>query len=182
GHRFAGELSERRGEPGRAAAGGDRGGDIGERQRDHGVLQRAGIFARTETARWRGDRSGIAEARGRGGAAAPDPDAGRRHSRNRRPSGQPPWIAARSAARPHDRLSQSGKLGDQEVKTRRGFTLLEMMVATVILAVAIVGLLSGITGALRNAARLTEYDRAVQLARLRMNELVVDERLPRNVA
>jgi general secretion pathway protein I len=68
------------------------------------------------------------------------------------------------------------------VKTRRGFTLLEMMVATVILAVAIVGLLSGITGALRNAARLTEYDRAVQLARLRMNELVVDERLPRNVA
>jgi len=67
------------------------------------------------------------------------------------------------------------------VRTRHGFTLLEMMVATVILAVAIVGLLSGITGALRNAARLTEYDRAVQLARLRMNELVVDERLPRDV-
>ena len=52
------------------------------------------------------------------------------------------------------------------------------MVATVIMAVAIVGLLSGITGALRNAARLTDYDRAVQLARLRMNELLVDQRLP----
>jgi general secretion pathway protein I len=66
------------------------------------------------------------------------------------------------------------------VRSERGFTLLEMMVATVILAVAIVGLMSGISGALRNAARLTDYDRAVQLARLRMNELVVDERLPRD--
>ena len=66
------------------------------------------------------------------------------------------------------------------MRSERGFTLLEMMVATVILAVAIVGLMSGISGALRNAARLTDYDRAVQLARLRMNELVVDERLPRD--
>lgn len=54
------------------------------------------------------------------------------------------------------------------------------MVATVIMAVAVVGLLSGISGALRNAARLTDYDRAVQLARLRMNELLVDQRLPRD--
>jgi len=52
------------------------------------------------------------------------------------------------------------------------------MVATVILAVAVVGLLSGISGSLRNAARLTDYDRAVQLARLRMNDLLVDNRLP----
>ena len=66
------------------------------------------------------------------------------------------------------------------MRSERGFTLLEMMVATVILAVAIVGLMSGISGALRNAARLTDYDRAVQLARLRMNELVVDERIPRD--
>jgi len=61
---------------------------------------------------------------------------------------------------------------------KRGFTLLEMMVATVILAVAVVGLLSGISGALRNAARLTSYDRVVQLARLRMNDLLLDSRLP----
>ena len=66
------------------------------------------------------------------------------------------------------------------MRRARGFTLLEMIVATVILAVAVVGLLSGITGALRNAARLTAYDRVVQLARLRMNELLVDSRMPRD--
>jgi hypothetical protein len=54
-----------------------------------------------------------------------------------------------------------------------------MMVATVILGVAIVGLVAGISGALRNASRLTDYDRAVQLGRQRMNELLVDDRLPR---
>jgi hypothetical protein len=54
------------------------------------------------------------------------------------------------------------------------------MVATVIMAVAVVGLLAGISGALRNAARLTDYDRAVQLARLEMNELLVDTRIPRD--
>jgi hypothetical protein len=54
-----------------------------------------------------------------------------------------------------------------------------MMVATVILAVAVVGVMAGISGALRNAARLTSYDRAVQLARQRMNDLLLDDRLPR---
>jgi hypothetical protein len=55
-----------------------------------------------------------------------------------------------------------------------------MMVATTIMAIAIVGLLSGISGAMRNASRLTDYDRAVQLARLRMNELLVNQQLPRD--
>jgi general secretion pathway protein I len=62
--------------------------------------------------------------------------------------------------------------------TRRGFTLLEMLVATTIMAVAVVGLLAAISGAERNAARLREYDRAVQLARLQMNELLLDRLLP----
>jgi general secretion pathway protein I len=62
---------------------------------------------------------------------------------------------------------------------RRGFTLLEMVVATAIMGIAIVGLLSGISGAARNAARLREHDRAVQLARLRMNEILLDDRFPR---
>lgn len=61
---------------------------------------------------------------------------------------------------------------------KRGFTLLEMLVASTIMAVAIVGLLSGIGGATRNAARLRDYDRAAQLARLRMNELLANATLP----
>lgn len=61
----------------------------------------------------------------------------------------------------------------------RGFTLLEMLVASTIMAIAIVGLLTGIAGATRNAARLRDYDRAVQLARLRMNELLADITIPR---
>ncbi len=65
--------------------------------------------------------------------------------------------------------------------TRRGFTLLEMIVATTIMAIAIVGLLSGISTATRNAARLRDYDAVVQLARLRMNDLLLDSRLPRDV-
>jgi general secretion pathway protein I len=64
---------------------------------------------------------------------------------------------------------------------RRGFTLLEMLVATTLVAIAVVGLLQGITVSTRNAARLRDYDRAVQLGRLRMNELMVDPRIPRNV-
>ena len=65
--------------------------------------------------------------------------------------------------------------------TRRGFTLLEMLVATTIMAVAVIGLLSGIANTTRNAARLRDYDRVVQLARLRMNDLLLEERLPLGV-
>jgi general secretion pathway protein I len=63
------------------------------------------------------------------------------------------------------------------VSHRRGFTLLEMMVATTIMAVAIVGLFSGIAGATRNAVRLRDYDRATLLARMKMNELLADDNL-----
>ena len=66
------------------------------------------------------------------------------------------------------------------VRANRGFTLLEMIVATTIMGVAVTGLLAGLSGATRNAARLRDYDRVVQLARLRMNELLLDERLPRD--
>jgi general secretion pathway protein I len=66
------------------------------------------------------------------------------------------------------------------VSARRGFTLLEMIVASTIMAIAVVGLMATLSGASRNAARLRDYDRAVQLARLRMNELLLDETLPPN--
>jgi general secretion pathway protein I len=67
-----------------------------------------------------------------------------------------------------------------KVNSRRGFTLLEMIVATTIMGIAVVGLMSGLSGATRNAARLRDYDRAAQLARLKMNELLLDPTLPRN--
>ena len=65
------------------------------------------------------------------------------------------------------------------MRRRGGFTLLEMIVATTVFAVAVVGLLAGLSSTTRNATRLREYDRAVQLARLRMNDLIADYKLPR---
>jgi general secretion pathway protein I len=60
----------------------------------------------------------------------------------------------------------------------RGFSLLEVMVATFIMAVAVVALLSNLTTSLRNASRLTDYDRAALLARHKMDELLLIPRLP----
>jgi general secretion pathway protein I len=53
-----------------------------------------------------------------------------------------------------------------------------MVVATLIMAIAVVGLLSSISGAARNAARLRDYDRVVQLGRLRMNDILADPTVP----
>lgn len=68
------------------------------------------------------------------------------------------------------------------MKRNRGFTLLEVMVATTIMAIAVVGLLSSLSASLRNAARLTDYDRSALLARRKMDELLLDRRLPRFAA
>ena len=62
----------------------------------------------------------------------------------------------------------------------RGFTLLEMLVATAIMGLAVVGLLSNISTSLQHASRLTEYDRAALVARRTMDELLVNARLPYN--
>jgi general secretion pathway protein I len=63
---------------------------------------------------------------------------------------------------------------------RAGFTLLEVLVATLIMGIAVSGILSGMAGASRNAARLTDIDRATLLAKQKMDELLIDRAAPRN--
>jgi general secretion pathway protein I len=60
----------------------------------------------------------------------------------------------------------------------RGFTLLEVLVATLIMGLAVIGLLSSISTSMRNAARVTDYDRVALLARAQMDTLLVTRRLP----
>jgi general secretion pathway protein I len=64
------------------------------------------------------------------------------------------------------------------MKQERGFTLLELLVATTIMAVAVVGLLSALNTSIRNASRLTNHDRAALVAKRKMEELLVQRRLP----
>src|SRR5206468_8194972 len=64
------------------------------------------------------------------------------------------------------------------MRSRRGFTLLEVMVATTIMGIAVVTLLSALSTSVRNATRLTDYDRAVLLGRAKMDSLLADPALP----
>ena len=59
-----------------------------------------------------------------------------------------------------------------------GFTLLEVMVATLIMGIAIVGLMSNLHVSLRNTGRLTDYDRATLFAQHKMDELLSVAALP----
>jgi general secretion pathway protein I len=63
-------------------------------------------------------------------------------------------------------------------RTERGFTLLEVLVATVIMGIAVAGLIAGLSQSARNVARLTDYDRVSMLARTKMNDLLLDSALP----
>ncbi|HSW51382.1 MAG TPA: type II secretion system protein [Bryobacteraceae bacterium] len=60
----------------------------------------------------------------------------------------------------------------------RGFTLLEMLVATAVMGIAVVGLLSNISTSLGHGSRLTEHDRAALAAKRTMDELLLNPRLP----
>ena len=64
-------------------------------------------------------------------------------------------------------------------KQQRGFTLLEALVATMIMGVAVAGILDALAASSRNVIRLTQADRAVVLARSKMDELLVNDGLPR---
>lgn len=65
------------------------------------------------------------------------------------------------------------------MSNERGFSLLEMLVATALMAIAVVGMLSGLTTSLRNAASLTNRDRAAIVAKRKLDELLLTRRLPR---
>lgn len=66
----------------------------------------------------------------------------------------------------------------QKKSRRNGFTLLEMMVATLIMGIAVIGLMAEITASMRNASRVTNRDRAALLARSKMDELLLDPQFP----
>jgi general secretion pathway protein I len=59
-----------------------------------------------------------------------------------------------------------------------GFTLLEILVATVIMGIAVLGLLTSLSTSMRNATHVTKADRASQIARNKMEELIADPGLP----
>lgn len=63
----------------------------------------------------------------------------------------------------------------------RGFTLLEVLVATLIMAIAVTALLSNLSVSLRTASRITDNDRAALVARAKMDELLLEAKLPHGV-
>jgi general secretion pathway protein I len=65
------------------------------------------------------------------------------------------------------------------MRKQQGFTLLEVLVAALIMGIAVAGLLQGLSTSTRNAARLSQYDRATLLARQKMDELLVASEIRR---
>lgn len=65
--------------------------------------------------------------------------------------------------------------------SERGFTLLEVLVATAIMGIAVAGSLGALSASSRNAARLTGYDRATLLAKSKMDQLLTDQITPRKI-
>lgn len=63
-------------------------------------------------------------------------------------------------------------------RARRGFTLLEVLVAATIMAIAIGTLLASLNTSLANASRLSERDRATLEAKRLLDEILTDQSVP----
>jgi hypothetical protein len=59
--------------------------------------------------------------------------------------------------------------------------LLEVLVATAIMGIAVAGVLSALSATARNAARISENDLALRLARQKMDDLLLDRTLPTGI-
>ena len=64
-------------------------------------------------------------------------------------------------------------------RRERGFTLLELLVATAILGIAVAALLGGLSASMNNASRAFDYDRAALASKQKMEELLAMPNLPR---
>jgi len=69
-------------------------------------------------------------------------------------------------------LTGTSETRDLPRRAQGGFTLLEALVATLILSIAVVGLLSAISTSLNNASRLSDYDQVSMLARRKMEDVL----------
>lgn len=74
--------------------------------------------------------------------------------------------------RAHPPIPATPRCAPPRLRRQAGFTLLEALVATLIMAIAVVGLLSAISTSLGNAARLSEHDQISLLAKRKMEDLL----------
>ena len=149
--RFASQLSQRRAESRRAAAGGDRDLHFGEGKLHAALLTEPGFERQLELP------DGV---RIEAVLPAADESAGPAPFLLQ-PGGTPPRVGVAIVNRrgtrrivrvdPMTGLPRIESPEDAMNAAHAGFTLLEMMVATVIMGIAVVGLLSGISSSMRNA-------------------------------
>ena len=148
------------------------------------VFERAGL----RRASWRCrtgvvDRAVLPEDRrtSRRRPAPPDPDARARGSRHRNPAGQPPGRAKRIIRLdPMTGFPRVESVNQQSEATARGFTLLEMMVATMIMGIAVVGCCRACRRHAQRRAPAPTTTAPCCWPGVRMNELLLDRRCRAN--